>query len=179
MADKKTEKAKPAPKEKKAAGTKRKARKEVTPTAASDRPQREHKEPKRFEFDSQPVATSRRKRAAAEKKKKAPATKRRKTTKKGGGKKKGGKKDPNAPKRPRTSFMYFSQEARDDVKKDNPDISFGEIGKELGKQWKKMKAADKKKYDKLAEKDKARYEKEKAKYDGKKSDKEESENESE
>jgi len=176
MADKKEKPAaKGAAKEKapaKAAG-KRKPRKEVTPTAASDRPVREHKEPKRFEF-AEPAPTSRRKRAAAEKKKKQPAAKRRKTGKKGG-KKTRAKKDPDAPKSPRTAFMYFSQENRDDVKKDNPDISFGDIGKELGKQWRKLKAADKKKYEKMAEKDKQRYEKEKGKYEAKKSDKEESE----
>ena len=41
-----------------------------------------------------------------------------------GGKK---KKDPNAPKKPKSSFMYFSNAKRGEVKDANPDASFGEI----------------------------------------------------
>ena len=51
------------------------------------------------------------------------------------------------------------------MKKDNPDIEFGQVGKELGKLWKKCSKEDKKKYQKQADKDKARYEKEKEKYE--------------
>lgn len=95
--------------------------------------------------------------------KKQPAKKKARTGGKKGGKK-GKKKDPNAPKRPRSAFMYFSQANREDIKKQHPKMEFGEIGKELGKQWKKLGKEEKKKYDKMAEKDKARYEKEKEKY---------------
>ncbi len=37
------------------------------------------------------------------------------------------KKDPNAPKKPKSSFMYFSNAKRAEVKTANPDASFGEI----------------------------------------------------
>lgn len=37
------------------------------------------------------------------------------------------RKDPNAPKKPRSSFMYFSNAKRAEVKVANPDASFGEI----------------------------------------------------
>ena len=47
-----------------------------------------------------------------------------KAAKKGKGKK---KKDPNAPKRGQSSFMFFSNEVRSKVKEENPDFSFGEI----------------------------------------------------
>ena len=37
------------------------------------------------------------------------------------------KKDPNAPKKPMTSFMLFSNANRAKVKEQNPGISFGEL----------------------------------------------------
>ena len=38
-----------------------------------------------------------------------------------------GKKDPNAPKRPMTAFMLYSNATRAKVKADNPGISFGDV----------------------------------------------------
>ena len=38
-----------------------------------------------------------------------------------------GKKDPNAPKRPMTAFMLFSNATRAKMKEENPGISFGEV----------------------------------------------------
>jgi high mobility group protein B1 len=37
------------------------------------------------------------------------------------------KKDPNAPKRGMSSFMYFSNEVRAKLKTENPGMSFGEL----------------------------------------------------
>ena len=37
------------------------------------------------------------------------------------------KKDPNAPKKPKSSFMYFSNAKRAEVKAANPNASFGDI----------------------------------------------------
>ena len=37
------------------------------------------------------------------------------------------KKDPNAPKRGQSSFMFFSAEVRSTVKSENPDFGFGDI----------------------------------------------------
>lgn len=36
------------------------------------------------------------------------------------------KKDPNAPKRPLSAYMFFSQDQRTTVKDENPDASFGQ-----------------------------------------------------
>ena len=36
-------------------------------------------------------------------------------------------KDPNAPKRFMSSYMYFSNEVRALVKEENPDVTFGQI----------------------------------------------------
>lgn len=40
------------------------------------------------------------------------------------------------------------------MKKENPDISFGEVGKALGDKWKNISATEKAKYDEMAKKDK-------------------------
>ena len=42
------------------------------------------------------------------------------------GKKTKQKKEPNAPKRGQSSFMFFSNEIRSKVKADNPGLSFGD-----------------------------------------------------
>ena len=37
-----------------------------------------------------------------------------------------GKKDPNAPKRALSAYMFFSQDWRERIKAENPDAGFGE-----------------------------------------------------
>ncbi|PIA17844.1 high mobility group box, partial [Coemansia reversa NRRL 1564] len=69
--------------------------------------------------------------------------------------------DPNKPKRPLSAYMYFSQEKRPEVKKDNPDATFGSIGKILGQMWTSLAESEKAPYLGLAQKDKVRYESEK------------------
>jgi len=75
------------------------------------------------------------------------------------------KKDPNQPKRGLSAYMFFSQDWRERVKNENPDASFGTIGKLLGEKWKGMSEKDKGPYNDMAAKDKKRYESEKAAYD--------------
>ncbi|KAI7861701.1 high mobility group protein 1, related, partial [Lichtheimia hyalospora FSU 10163] len=72
------------------------------------------------------------------------------------------KKDPDSPKRPITSFMFFNKYKIDDYKKKNPGkkINVTLISKESGEEWKKLKDNEKDKYIKMANKDKKRYEKE-------------------
>eukprot|EP00092_Neocalanus_flemingeri_P003879 GFUD01004176.1.p1 GENE.GFUD01004176.1~~GFUD01004176.1.p1 ORF type:complete len:189 (+),score=70.05 GFUD01004176.1:95-661(+) len=74
-------------------------------------------------------------------------------------------KDPNAPKRNCTAFIFFSTDKRTKVKEANPDFGIGDIAKELGKQWADIDPKVKSKYEKQAEDDKIRYEKEKTEYD--------------
>ena len=51
-----------------------------------------------------------------------------KVEKKGKGKAKGKKKkDPNAPKRGQSNFMFNSNEVQAKVKEENPDATFGQI----------------------------------------------------
>ncbi|GAA5862053.1 hypothetical protein JCM3774_006153 [Rhodotorula dairenensis] len=75
------------------------------------------------------------------------------------------KKDPNAPKRPLSAYMLFSQDKRAEVKEEKPDVSFGEIGKILGAKWKEADENERKPYEDKAAAEKVRYEKEKAAYD--------------
>lgn len=74
------------------------------------------------------------------------------------------KKDKNAPKRPLSAFMFFSKDRRETVRTDNPDASFGEIGKLLGENWRSLSDGDKTPYNAQAADDKKRYEKEIANY---------------
>lgn len=50
-----------------------------------------------------------------------------KSTKVAGQKKKRTKKDPNAPKGPRTAFIFFSHDRRPVIKEEDPDADFGEV----------------------------------------------------
>ena len=74
-------------------------------------------------------------------------------------------KDPNKPKRSKSGFMFYCDEHRPTLlakAKKNGKVNIGDISKELGKMWKKLKS--KSKYDKLAASDKERYEKEISEY---------------
>jgi len=74
------------------------------------------------------------------------------------------KKDPAAPKRGLSAYMFFANENRDKVREENPGIKFGEVGKILGEKWKELTDKDKVPYEKKAQEDKERYETEKAAY---------------
>ncbi|RLV93240.1 Non-histone chromosomal protein 6 [Spathaspora sp. JA1] len=74
------------------------------------------------------------------------------------------KKDPDAPKRSLSAYMFFANENRDIVRAENPGISFGQVGKLLGEKWKALSDDEKVPYNNKAETDKKRYEKEKAEY---------------
>ncbi|GJN05584.1 hypothetical protein PR202_ga23226 [Eleusine coracana subsp. coracana] len=89
------------------------------------------------------------------------------------------KKDPNAPKRAMTPFMYFSMDQRavssfdpqssahaQNMKNSNPDLATTEIAKKLGEMWQKMSSEEKQPYVQQSQVDKKRYEKETAVYRG-------------
>ncbi|KAI8059532.1 high mobility group box domain-containing protein [Gongronella butleri] len=63
-------------------------------------------------------------------------------------------------KRPMSAYMFFSKENRQKVIEANPDVSFGQVGKLLGQQWRELSDAGKKVYNEKAAKDKKRYEEE-------------------
>ena len=86
----------------------------------------------------------------------------------GGGSRKRKKKDPNAPKRPLSTFFLFCHDERPNVKQLYPSHSIGEVAKELGERWNKVPPEVKLKYEQKARKDKQRYEVEIANYRNKK-----------
>ncbi|KAJ3993138.1 high mobility group box domain-containing protein, partial [Lentinula boryana] len=75
------------------------------------------------------------------------------------------KKDPKAPKRALSAYMFFSQDWRERIKAENPDAGFGEVGKLLGAKWKELDEEEKKPYIEQAARDKERAEEEKTAYD--------------
>ncbi|WWC67469.1 non-histone chromosomal protein 6 [Kwoniella pini CBS 10737] len=80
--------------------------------------------------------------------------------------KKRAKKDPNKPKRALSAYMFFVQDYRERIKAENPDATFGDVGKLLGIKWKEMNAGEKKPYEDKAKADKDRADKENAVYKG-------------
>lgn len=75
-----------------------------------------------------------------------------------------GKKDPNAPKRGLSAYMFFANEQRENVREENPGITFGQVGKLLGERWKALNDKQRTPYEAKAAADKKRYEDEKAAY---------------
>jgi len=84
------------------------------------------------------------------------------------------RKDPNAPKRPMSAFMMFSRDKRDEIKRQNPNASFGEIGKMVADRWMAMTEDEKVPYGKKSEEDMVRYLKDKQEYEARQDDEEES-----
>jgi len=74
------------------------------------------------------------------------------------------KKDPNAPKRGLSAYMFFANEQRDTVREENPGITFGQVGKLLGERWKALNDKQRAPYEAKAAADKKRYEDEKQAY---------------
>ena len=80
------------------------------------------------------------------------------------------KKDPNAPKRALSAYNYFVTENQQSIKSKmtGDDIKQADVMKEVARQWKELPDSKKKKYNKLAEKDKKRYTTEMEAYNAKK-----------
>jgi len=81
-----------------------------------------------------------------------------------GAKKKKALKDPNAPKRGLSAYMFFANEQRENVRAENPGIAFGQVGKVLGERWKALSQKQRDPYEAKAVADKKRYEDEKVAY---------------
>jgi len=58
--------------------------------------------------------------------------------------------------------MFYCQANREIVKKANPSLSFAELGRLLGENWKALSESEKKPYERQHAADKDRYEREKA-----------------
>ena len=56
------------------------------------------------------------------------------------------KKDPSAPKRPMSAFLYFSQGRRQQIKDKNPDIKNTEVSRLLGELWRNATEEERRPY---------------------------------
>ncbi|CAF4775883.1 unnamed protein product, partial [Rotaria sp. Silwood1] len=73
-------------------------------------------------------------------------------------------KDPNAPKRPLSTFFLFSQDERPKIKKENPSLSVSDIAKVIGERWRAISDDKKRHYEERARQEKERYDREIAQY---------------
>ena len=73
-------------------------------------------------------------------------------------------RDPNAPKKGKTAYIFFCIAQRSNIKEKNQELSATEVTTELAAQWKKLTAAGRVKYDNQAADDKKRYEIERKNY---------------
>jgi len=71
----------------------------------------------------------------------------------------GKKKDPNRPKRAMSSFMFFANEKRAEVRAKFPELKITQVGKKLGEMWKDVTPEEKKRYEDMHTVDLARYRK--------------------
>jgi hypothetical protein len=67
------------------------------------------------------------------------------------------KKERTGPKRPLTSYMFFCQDVRSQVREDNPDMKATDVTREMGKMWKALSDDEKVLFQEQAAKDKERY----------------------
>eukprot|EP00005_Dracoamoeba_jomungandri_P000570 CAMPEP_0174253580 /NCGR_PEP_ID=MMETSP0439-20130205/2947_1 /TAXON_ID=0 /ORGANISM="Stereomyxa ramosa, Strain Chinc5" /LENGTH=170 /DNA_ID=CAMNT_0015334681 /DNA_START=42 /DNA_END=554 /DNA_ORIENTATION=- len=135
----------------------------------NSRPVRTKKDTERFSFTEGEGPQTRRQRtqAAAAKKRRAKlaeSRKRKRGSSRKGGRKKRAKKDPNAPKKGKSAYIFFSIAIRPSVVKKYPKLQQKEIMSKIGEKWRALPKKDKAKYEKLAAKDKARYDREMKRY---------------
>jgi hypothetical protein len=74
------------------------------------------------------------------------------------------KKDTNAPKKPKTSYMLYSDSIRKEVIDEFPDLKMTEMSQKFGIRWGSASDELKDEFKVLAEKDKERYQTELEKY---------------
>mmetsp|Transcript_2426 Transcript_2426/g.3671 ORF Transcript_2426/g.3671 Transcript_2426/m.3671 type:complete len:549 (-) Transcript_2426:135-1781(-) len=68
--------------------------------------------------------------------------------------------DPNAPKKPYTAYIYFSNHIRPDVKQQYPEMTFAEIAREMGRRFQQLSPEEKSYWQHVATSEKERYDRE-------------------
>jgi high mobility group protein B1 len=71
------------------------------------------------------------------------------------------KKAADGPKKPKSGFMFYSQERRVTLRVEQPSLSVTDASKVIGAEWKALSEADKKRYQDMGEADRKRYSDEK------------------
>ncbi|KAF5870105.1 putative nucleosome binding protein [Botrytis fragariae] len=76
------------------------------------------------------------------------------------------RKDPNAPRRGLSAYMFFANDHRDRVRRENSQLSFGQLGIILGEKWKALSMGERRVYEEMEARDLRRYKEEFASYRG-------------
>jgi len=63
----------------------------------------------------------------------------------------------DGPKKPKSGFMFYSQERRVTLKGEQPSLSITDASKVIGAEWKALSDHDKQKYQDQGEQDRKRY----------------------
>jgi len=79
-------------------------------------------------------------------------------------------KDPDAPKRARGSYVFFTLDARPRLVKESPTMKFTEMGHVMGERWRALLPEERRRYEDLATADKGRFNEEMAKYNAKRAE---------
>ncbi|KAH9963369.1 Non-histone chromosomal protein 6, partial [Lactifluus volemus] len=74
-------------------------------------------------------------------------------------------KDPDAPKRAASSYIFFQNDLRQELRKQHPDISMNEVLARVSKQWAEMTPEQKAPYERLQAVAKQKWETEKRAYE--------------
>lgn len=75
------------------------------------------------------------------------------------------KKDLNAPKRPSSSYFIYADSVRDEIRKQDKNMSMGDVSKKTGEMWNKLTPDEKKVYEDKAIESRAEYDKALAQYE--------------
>jgi len=78
-------------------------------------------------------------------------------------------KDPNAPKRARGSYVFFTFDARPKIMAEFPNVKFVEMGAIMGERWRSITPEEKAKYEAMANEDRERFNREMEAYNASKS----------
>lgn len=74
------------------------------------------------------------------------------------------RKNPNTPKAPRTAFIFFSSEKRNEICAQFPELPFADQMKRIGRMWNEMSAHDKQEWMEKSRLDKLRFDRETLEY---------------
>ena len=75
-----------------------------------------------------------------------------------------GKPEKEGVKRPLSAYVLYSNDRREQLKKENPKLAGGEVMKKIADDWNKLDEKTKQKYTKMQESLKAKYEVDKEKF---------------
>ena len=74
------------------------------------------------------------------------------------------KLDPNCPKKPNSAYILFAKECRAGIRAEHPEYKVTDVMKRIATEWKQINPRDKKKFEKMAKKERKQFDREMAVY---------------